>query len=152
MTNAKISSIKFEKQDIINVIKALDPCKAHGYNDIPISMLKICDSATLKSLAILFKAYQGIFPDNWRKSNIFPIYNKGNKQIVNNYRPVSLLSICGTIFERLIFSSCIGFLKSATFFQFINLVFVLMTHVSTSFYLLLIHYTKLLMLNLLLRI
>ena len=36
MTNAKISSIKFENKDIINVVKALDPCKAHGYDDISI--------------------------------------------------------------------------------------------------------------------
>ena len=33
MINAKISSFKFENSDIINVIKALDPCKAHGYDD-----------------------------------------------------------------------------------------------------------------------
>ena len=39
MTNAKICSIKFENKDIINVIKALDPCKAHGYDDISIRML-----------------------------------------------------------------------------------------------------------------
>ena len=32
MANAKICSIKFENQDIINVIKALDPCKAYGYD------------------------------------------------------------------------------------------------------------------------
>ena len=34
MTNAKISSSKFENKDIINVIRDLDPCKAHGYDDI----------------------------------------------------------------------------------------------------------------------
>ena len=40
MTNAKISAIKFENNYIINVIKALDPCKAHRYDDISISMLR----------------------------------------------------------------------------------------------------------------
>ena len=43
MTNAKICSIKFENQDIINVIKALDPCKAHGY-DISIRKKVITNS------------------------------------------------------------------------------------------------------------
>ena len=81
MTNAKISSIKFENKDIVNVTKALDPCKAHGYKDISIRMLKICDSATLKSLAILFRncISQDLFPDNWKKSNICRIYKKGDK-------------------------------------------------------------------------
>ena len=40
MTNAKISAIKFENNYIINVIKALDPCKAHRYDDISIRMLR----------------------------------------------------------------------------------------------------------------
>ena len=48
MANAKISSIKFENKNIINAIKALYPCKAHGYNDISIRMLKICVSAIAK--------------------------------------------------------------------------------------------------------
>ena len=53
MFNAKIFSIKFENKDI-NVIKALDPWKAHGSDDISIRMLKICDSAIVKPLTILF--------------------------------------------------------------------------------------------------
>ena len=46
----------------------------------------------------------GIFPI-WNRSNIFPIHKKGDKQLINNYRPLSLLPICGKIFERLIFIS-----------------------------------------------
>ena len=63
MANAKISSIKFEINDIINVIKALDPCKSHGYNDISIRILKICDSTIVKPMTILFKncISQGVF-------------------------------------------------------------------------------------------
>ena len=66
MTNAKILSIKFKNKDIINLIKALDPCKTHGYDDISIRMLKICDSAIVKPLTILFKncISEGIFLDN----------------------------------------------------------------------------------------
>ena len=84
---AKIYLIKFENKDLINVIKALDPRKAHGYNDISIRMLKICDSPIIKPLTILFKncISQGIFPDKWKKPNIWPIHKKGDKQIVNNY-------------------------------------------------------------------
>ena len=76
-------------------------------------MLKICDSAIVKPLTILFKncISEGIFPDNWKKSNICPIHKKGDKQIVDNYRPVSLLPVCGKIFERLIFNSLYQFLE-----------------------------------------
>ena len=47
----------------------------------------------------------------WRKSNLCPFHKKGDKQIINNYRPVSLLSICGKIFERLIFNSLFEYLE-----------------------------------------
>ena len=46
----------------------------------------------------------GIFPDNWKKSNIVPVHKKGNKQLIQNYCPVSLLPISSKIFERLIFN------------------------------------------------
>ena len=102
-----------QKKDINNVIKALDSCKAHGYDDISIRMLEICDSVIAKPLIIQFKncISQGIFPDNWKKSNICPIHKKVDKQIANNYRPVSLLPVCGKIFERLIFNSLYQFLE-----------------------------------------
>ena len=38
-----------------------------------------------------------------------PIHKKGDKQTLKNYRPVSLLPICGKIFERLIYNKMFGF-------------------------------------------
>ena len=42
----------------------------------------------------------GVFPSEWKKSNIVPIHKKGEKQTLENYCPVSLLSICGKILDR----------------------------------------------------
>ena len=44
-----------------------------------------------------------VFPNNWKIANVIPVHKKGNKQLVSNYRPVSLLPICSKIFEKLIF-------------------------------------------------
>ena len=38
------------------------------------------------------------------KANVVPVHKKDDKQCLKNYRPVSLLSICGKIFEILIFN------------------------------------------------
>ena len=51
-----------------------------------------------------------IFPNIWKKSNVVPVHKKGDKQVVDNYRPVSLLPIFGKILERLIFNSLFEFL------------------------------------------
>ena len=113
ITDSKLSSLQFEDKDIIKIIRSLDINKAHGYDDISIRMLKICDLAIIKPLSIIFRncINNSTFPDLWKKSNICPIHKKGDKQIINNYRPVSLLPICGKIFERLIFNSLFEYLE-----------------------------------------
>ena len=48
---------------------------------------------------------QGKFRIEWRKANVVSVHKKGDKQNSKNYRPLSLLSICGKIFERLIYNN-----------------------------------------------
>ena len=74
-------------------------------------MLKIFGPAIYKPLAIIFKQCvdTGIFPSEWKKGNIVPIHKKGDKQTLKNYRPVSLLPICGKILERLMFNEMFKF-------------------------------------------
>ena len=75
--------------------------------DMMIGMLKLCDKSIITPLSILFQNCidTRTFPDTWKKSNIVPVHKKGDKQIVDNYRPVSLLPILGKNFERVIFNS-----------------------------------------------
>ena len=74
-------------------------------------MLKIYGSAVYKPLGIIFKQCFDIavFPSEWKKGNIVPIHKTGDKQTLKNYRPVSLLPICGKIFELLMFNEMVNF-------------------------------------------
>ena len=54
---------------------------------------------------------RGSFPNNWKKSNVVPIHKKSDKQLLQNYQPVSLFPICGKIFERIIFNPVLEYLK-----------------------------------------
>ena len=74
-------------------------------------MLKL-SSPSIKPLSIIFQncLKSGIFPDDWKKGNIVLAHKKNSKQLVSNYRPVSLLPICWKIFEKLIFDSNFSFL------------------------------------------
>ena len=75
-------------------------------------MVKLFDDSLVKPLSIIFQKCinSGVFPDSWKKSNIVPVYKKNDKQLINNYRPVSLLPICSKIFERIIFNSVFQFI------------------------------------------
>ena len=46
----------------------------------------------------------GVFPSEWKKVTLFLSTKKSDKQNIKDYRPVSLLPICGKIFEKLIFN------------------------------------------------
>ena len=70
-------------------------------------MLKVSGDAIIEPLFKLFKNCLkcGIFPDDWKKGNIGPIFKKGDKQNIKNCRPVFLLPICSKIFERIIYDN-----------------------------------------------
>ena len=60
-----------------------------------------------KRLSIIFQncLKADYFPTAWKKANAVPVHKKGNKQILSNYRPVSVLPICGKRFEKIIFDT-----------------------------------------------
>ena len=110
-TDKFISSVSFSSNHIARIIRDLDPNKVHGHDMISISMLKICCASISKPLEIIFKSCieKGQFPNEWKKANVVPVHKKGDKQMLRNYRPVSLLPICGKIFERLIYNNLYEF-------------------------------------------
>ena len=46
---------------------------------------------------------------NGKKTNVVPVNKKSDKQILKNYRPISLLLIAGKIFERLLYDRMFEF-------------------------------------------
>ena len=74
-------------------------------------MLKNCGESISKPLEIIFKPSieKGYFRDGWKKANVVPVLKKGDKQAPRNYRPVSLLPICGKIFKSLIYDNLFEF-------------------------------------------
>ena len=65
-------------------------------------MRKIYLKTASFNISILYKTE---FYTEWKKANnVVPIHKKSDKQILKNYRPVSLLPICGKIFERLLYN------------------------------------------------
>ena len=54
------------------------------------------------SLALLLNKSleESVFPDEWKLANIVPVYKKDDRQYVENYRPISLLTIISKVLER----------------------------------------------------
>ena len=112
LTQARLKPLDFKEVENLKIIRALNINNAHGYDDISISMIKICGKSLLKPLIHLFKnsSQSSCYPDIWKRCNIIPAHKKSDKQLVNNDRPISLLPICGKIFEKMIFNKIYNFL------------------------------------------
>ena len=61
-----------------------------------------CDESLVKPLFNIFQlSLETVnFPSNRKRGNIVPVHKKGNKNLINNYRTVSLLSIFSKIYEK----------------------------------------------------
>ena len=75
-----------------------------------ITMIKLCGRSIVYPLKLIFKASPqgGEFPDYWKKANVVPVHKKQSKNLVKNYRQISLL-IFGKIFERVTFKDLFNY-------------------------------------------
>ena len=77
-------------------------------------MVQLCGQDLCVPLKIIFDNIPetGIFPDQWKEANVTPVHKKNDKQIISNYRPISLLPVLAKVFERIIFKNLYNYLIS----------------------------------------
>ena len=114
LTDKRIDDIFIQSDEIIRLIRNLNPNKATGSDGISGQMLLLCDDSVVLPLKIIFQNIleTSTYPDMWKLANITPIFKKGNKQLIKNYRPISLLPICGKMFEKIIFNNLYSYLET----------------------------------------
>ena len=81
--------------EVLEAIHNLKKGKACGTDKVLAEMLKLIDKLAITFLTTLFNNLfnNGIYPDEWSKAIIVPIFKKGDPTLVANYRGVSLLSL-----------------------------------------------------------
>ena len=94
-TEKILTSFDTKDDDILSFIKNLNVDKAHGWDQLSIRIIKTCGDAITFPLKLIFKSMinEGVFPDDWKKSNVVPVHKKESKNLIKNYRPISLLPI-----------------------------------------------------------
>ena len=99
---ATLYNITVSVAEVESVLANLDTTKATGPDKISARLLKETAPVISTSLCSLYNKSlnQGVFPQEWKIANIVPAYKKGDKEYVENYRPISLLCIVLKVFER----------------------------------------------------
>ena len=79
-TNVRKFSVSINEEKIISIIRKLSPNKAHGYDNISIRLLKICDTVIARPLKLIFEKCTETerFPLLWKK----PILCQHKRKVV----------------------------------------------------------------------
>ena len=114
LTTQRIENMHFVDNEILSLIRNLNPNKAMGPDGISSHMLILCDASLVLPLKLIYRNIldTSIFPDQWKLANVTPIHKKDDKQLVKNYRPISLLPICSKLFEKLVFNCLYTYLNN----------------------------------------
>ena len=99
-----LSELSLSPEDVLVCLRTLDVDKATGPDGISPRLLMETAHQIALSLCTLFNRSldNGFLPEEWKLANIIPVFEKGDKTHVENYRPKSLFCVVSKVFERCI--------------------------------------------------
>ena len=98
---------------VISTADKLKPKLSSGHDDISSKLLKETISIISEPLTHIINVSldSGIVPDELKIAKVVPIYKAVDNTILNNYRPISLLSAFSKVLEKIMFDKIMNFLN-----------------------------------------
>ena len=99
--------------EVFLVIAELNPSKSTGPNGIPTEILKMINFVISIPLSKIINKciLNGTHPEKLKLAHVIPVFKKGCRLLVSNYRPISLLSNINKIFEKIMHKRIHSFLE-----------------------------------------
>ena len=102
-----------QRYELEKIIKSLNSKNSHGYDGISNKIMKATVPFIISPLTYIYIYIcneilkTGIFPDRLKYAIVKPIFKKGNKYEVYNYRPISLLTSFSKFLKNLCLIDCV---------------------------------------------
>ena len=105
--NPSQQCFNFETVNEIQVAKALDSLRSKRTLDccgLSTEIVKLCKNELVSVLTLIINQSitTGIFPNQFKTARVSAIYKKGEKDLFENYRPISILPALSKILERVL--------------------------------------------------
>ena len=122
----KLSEVEFSLNDIQILLAKVPDSSIAACDGVPPTILnKAADTlSTLLYLVFSYVVRTQKWPDTWKCAFVTPVFKKGSRANVENYRPISILPRISLIFEKLLFMYIYGKIKDFTFLMQGSMVFV----------------------------
>ena len=98
--------------EVVNIGNDLNDKMSTGSDNIPSVLLKWCLHIIAPILAEIFNAFVklGSYPDTLKIAKVTPLHKKGDKDVIDNFRSISILTQINKIFEKLIHRRLMSFM------------------------------------------
>ena len=114
--NDNVDAFRFteiKESYVFKQLRSISVSKATGMDDIPAKLLKIANVYISSSLAHICNVSlkKDKVPDEWKVAKVTPFYKGGDKDDLNNFRPISILPIISRILERSVHNQLCAYLQ-----------------------------------------
>ena len=111
-----LSGISFSysnRRKRIKALKIVKEKKSTGLDEIPPWLLNDCSSVLSKPIAhiINISLNTSVYPTDWKRSKVIPLYKKGQHNKVDNYRPISVIPAVSKIIEKIVHQQLSDYLE-----------------------------------------
>ena len=99
---------------VLQMLNGLSKSKGTGIDNISGKILKVAASAISPSLTYLFNwaISSCCFPDDWKVAKVMPLFKKGDRNLPDNYRPISILPSISKLIERILYDQLFNHLTA----------------------------------------
>ena len=99
--------------ELFTIVSNLPNKKSSGYDSINCPLIKHVFHAISKPLSFIINLSisTGVVPDSMKIARVMPIFKNGDRQLMNNYHPISILNTFSKILERVVYIRTTHFLE-----------------------------------------
>ena len=101
ITDQRFCFTRTNSSQVFSLLNKLSKSKATGLDKISARRIRECADLICISICKIFNCSltTGIFPGDWKCAKVTPLFKKGSSSDMNNYRPISVISVVAKVFE-----------------------------------------------------
>ena len=109
---------RITQSEVKDQLVSLNVKKSFGFDNIPARLLKDAADYIAYPLSYIFNMSlsKGVFPDTMKIAKVTPVYKKGEKDILGNYRPISVLPLLAKVLEKIINKQLLHYFETNNLF------------------------------------